>query len=129
LGGGRIGGVGGGSGPRIPGPAMPLPPGPGVEDRLRGRSPNRDIAACVSTEPDPHLRELADDGGGGYFELHSTDNLAATFSRVAEELHQQYMLAFTASALDGRTHKIEVRMREPGLTARARKSYLAAADR
>jgi hypothetical protein len=100
-----------------------------VEDKLRGRVPDHDFTSCVGTEPDPHLRELADEGGGGYFELHSTDNLAATFSRIAEELHQQYMLAFTAPVLDGKTHKIDVKLREPGLTARARKSYLAPADR
>jgi hypothetical protein len=52
-----------------------------------------------------------------------------TFKRIAEELHHQYLLAFTAEALDGKTHTLDVRLRQPGLTARARKSYVAAVEK
>ncbi len=75
--------------------------------------------------PDPGVKTLADETGGGYFELLDTDNLGPTFTRVAEELHRQYLLAFSAPRLDGRLHKLEVRVRQPSMTARARKSYLA----
>jgi hypothetical protein len=66
--------------------------------------------------------------GGGYFELTSTANLTPTFTRVVEELHHQYALAFSPEKLDGKTHKIEVRLKDASLTARARKSYVAKAD-
>ena len=77
-------------------------------------------------KPDPGLRTLADEGGGGYFELRPTGDLSAAFARVADELHRQYLLGFVPAALDGTVHTIEVRVRRPDLTARARKSYLAA---
>lgn len=76
-------------------------------------------------KPDPGLAKIATDTGGGYFELTSTDDLSSTFTRVVEELHRQYALAFTPEKLDGKTHKIEVRLRDRFLTARTRKTYIA----
>ena len=83
----------------------------------------------VRTRPDRGLRRLADETGGGYFELKKTDELAPTFTRVAQELHSQYTLGFTPTVLDGREHKLVVRMKEPGMTARARRSYIASPER
>lgn len=80
------------------------------------------------TRPDRGLKRLAEETGGGYFELERTDELGATFTRVAQELHSQYVLAFVPQTLDGKVHELEVRLTRPGLTARARKSYLAKAD-
>ena len=71
----------------------------------------------------------ADETGGGYFELKKTSDLAPTFTRVAQELHSQYVLGFAPAQLDNRVHKLTVRVKQAGMTARARKSYLAAADR
>ena len=76
------------------------------------------------TRPDRGLRRLAEETGGGYFELKSTDALGETFTRVAQELRAQYVLGFSPKVLDGKVHKLEVRTRQ-GLTARARRSYLA----
>jgi Ca-activated chloride channel family protein len=75
--------------------------------------------------PDKGLQTIADQTGGGYFELTGTADLASTFRRVAEELHRQYVLGFAPHALDGKTHKLEVRVRDPSLKVRARKSYIA----
>ena len=61
----------------------------------------------IRTRPDRGLRKLSDETGGGYFELKRTDELGPTFTRVAQELHSQYSLAFTP-ATDGRVHKLEV---------------------
>jgi Ca-activated chloride channel family protein len=81
------------------------------------------------TQPDRALRRLADDTGGGYFELKKTDELAPTFTRVAQELHSLYALGFTPSTLDGKEHKLDVRVKQPGMNARARKTYIASPDR
>ena len=81
----------------------------------------------VNEKPDAGLRRLADETGGGYFELESNTDLVPTFTRVAQELHSQYVLGFEPAALDGHVHKIEVRLRRAGMTARARRSYMAAA--
>jgi Ca-activated chloride channel homolog len=80
-------------------------------------------------KPDPGLARLAGASGGGYFELTRANDLLATFGRVAEELHHQYALGFEPQKLDGKTHKLEVRVRAPGATARARKSYVATRER
>lgn len=79
----------------------------------------------VRTRPDRRLRRLAEETGGGYFELEKTADLAPTFTRVAQELHSQYLLGFSPEVLDGKVHTIEVRVKRPGLTARARRSYVA----
>jgi VWFA-related protein len=121
--GGRIG-IG-----RIPPPLPPV----GVGGISRPRDPRKlpdpaDMtwsSGCSNPGPDPNLRTLADRAGGGYFELRGTHDLASTFARVADELHHQYLLAFAPPALDGKVHKLDVRLKDPGLTVRARRTYLA----
>jgi Ca-activated chloride channel family protein len=82
-------------------------------------------AQRVRTSPDRGLRRLAEETGGGFFVLKKRDELGSTFTRVAQELHSQYVLGFTPETLDGKVHKLEVRVKKPGLTARARRSYVA----
>lgn len=83
----------------------------------------------VRSQPDGGLRKIADETGGGYFELKKTADLAPTFTRVAQELHAQYVMGFTPTELDGKIHKLSVRIKKPGMTARARRSYVAAANK
>src|SRR3954468_8848663 len=80
----------------------------------------------VRSKPDRGLRKLAEDTGGGYFELKRTADLGETFTRVAQELHSQYVLGFSPEALDSKVHKLEVRVKKGGMNARARKTYVAA---
>jgi VWFA-related protein len=77
-------------------------------------------------KPDPGLQVLAQASGGGYFELTATADLAPTFARVADELHRQYLIGFVPEKLDGKSHKLEVRVKGAGLSVRARRSYIAA---
>src|SRR5262245_12878627 len=109
-GGGGFGGFGGGRG------------GHGGFGGLGGRPMQAD-------KPDDGLPKLAAATGGGYFELTSTDDLASTFTRVADELHHQYALGFTPTNLDGKMHKLQVHVTESGATVRARQSYKATAPR
>jgi Ca-activated chloride channel family protein len=80
----------------------------------------------VRSSPDKGLKKLAEDTGGGYFELKRTADLGATFTRVAQELHSQYVLGFSPEGLDGKVHKLDVRVKKSGMSARARKTYVAA---
>lgn len=129
------GGSRGGRGGRIGGGRIRIPigrgriglPGTGGLPRPVPTRPYVPTGRCVPSAPDPDLRELAAEGGGGYFELHRTDDLGATFARVAEELHRQYLLAFPATARDGRVHTLDVRVRREGMHVRARQSYVAPA--
>ena len=82
----------------------------------------------VRSQPDKGLKKIADETGGGYFQLRRTDDLGPTFSRVAQELHSQYTLGFAPTVLDGREHKLELRLNNPGFIARARKSYVASKE-
>ena len=78
--------------------------------------------------PDPGLPTIAAETGGGYFELTRVEDLKSTFARVADELHRQYVLGFEPAKLDDKTHKLEIKIKKPGMKARARKSYRASRD-
>ena len=101
--------------------------------RRGGRNPMMNNPGVFQPQPeepkvDRGLPRIAAETGGGYFELTSANNLSSTFVRIADELHRQYALAFTPENLDGKTHKLEVRIRRPGVVARARKTYVARKD-
>ena len=81
------------------------------------------------TRPDRGLKKLAEETGGGYFELKKTAELAPTFTRVAAELHSLYTLGFTPGVFDNKEHKLEVKLKQTGQIARARRSYVASQDR
>jgi Ca-activated chloride channel family protein len=70
----------------------------------------------IHSKPDGALKGLAAETGGGYFELDNTIDLTPTFTKIALELHTQYVLGFT------------VRVNRPGVTIRARRNYLASSD-
>ncbi len=83
------------------------------------------IAGMPETRPAKGLKKLAEVTGGGYFELTRAADLNATFTRVADELHRQYVLGFSPAAMDDKVHTLEVRVKPSGMTVRARRSYLA----
>lgn len=93
----------------------------GLRTRYRG-GPG---GSMIEGRPDRHLKRLSEHTGGGYFELSRATELNSTFTRVADELHRQYLLAIPAQS-DGKLHTLSVRVKTPGMTVRARKSYTAA---
>jgi VWFA-related protein len=122
----RSGPIGGGPGVDVFGPGNRGGDGRGGDGRTGGGETFS--SPCRSSGPDPGLKLLADVGGGAYFELHGTDDLGAALARVAEELHHQYTIGFTAAQLDGNVHTLDVRVTRPHVTVRARKSYVAARE-
>ena len=78
-------------------------------------------------KPDAGLATLAGETGGGYFEVTKMTDLAASFKRVADELHHQYVIGFAPTLLDGKTHHLAVKVKS-GLAVRARRTYLAARE-
>lgn len=104
----------------------------GVGMRSRGRRPpNPGIgpgglqAMLLADMPDPGLARVAEETGGGYSEIGFGQDLGAAFAQVADELHSQYLIGFAPPKRDGKVHDIDVRLAQKGLTARARKSYVA----
>ncbi|HEY7475340.1 MAG TPA: VWA domain-containing protein [Vicinamibacterales bacterium] len=108
-----------------------------VQFRPRLRQPDIEIPlsqglrAMLSTDmrrerhPTESLRRLAMETGGGHFMLTERDDVNSTFTRVASELHQQYVLGFSLQKFDGKPHALDVLVSRPGLVVRARKNYLA----
>ncbi len=70
------------------------------------------------------LNILTDATGGGRMEVPDDADLPATFARIAEELRHQYLIGFVPRILDGKTHRIEVRLNRPDATVRARSQYV-----
>jgi VWFA-related protein len=126
--GGRIGGRQPPGSPGIPvGPGgirLPRPPA-GTFPPATPRRYDAGPEPCRPTAPAPELKALADESGGGYFPLDDGADLRSTFSRVADELHRQYLLAFAPAARDGRRHLLRVRVRGSDMRVRARTSYVA----
>jgi Ca-activated chloride channel family protein len=86
-----------------------------------------DGAKQTRSSPDRRLKRLSEETGGGFFLLKRKDELGSTFTRVAQELHSQYLLGFSPTVLDGKVHKLDVKVKRAGVSPRARKSYVATA--
>ena len=84
--------------------------------------------SVVRSKPDGILSRFANETGGGFFDLKKNADLGASFTRIAQELRSQYLLGFSPTALDGKVHRLEVRVKRPGLKARSRRSYVASAE-
>lgn len=99
---------------------------PGLEWDILGAGTNQLTRQRSRGQPTPTqiLRGLAAQTGGLHFTLLPQDDVNATFTQVATELHQQYLLGFQPAA-DGRVHQIDVRVRHPRMQVRARKFYVA----
>ena len=85
-------------------------------------------AQRVRTRPDRGLKSLAEETGGGFFDLKKKDELGPAFTRIAQELRSQYVLGFAPPVADGKVHKLDVKVKRPGMTARGRKSYVASSQ-
>jgi VWFA-related protein len=71
------------------------------------------------------IKTIARRSGGRAVELGTNEELAKALTAIADELHHQYLIGFTPAAFDGKSHKIEVRMKIPELTVRSREQYVA----
>jgi Ca-activated chloride channel family protein len=84
--------------------------------------------SVVRSKPDSILNRFANETGGGFFDLKKDADLSSAFTRIAQELRSQYLLGFSPAALDGKVHKLEVRVKRPALKSRSRRSYVASAE-
>lgn len=72
------------------------------------------------------MERMAADTGGVAFNA-SNQNPKPAFDAIAEELHSLYEFGFhsTNPGRDGRFRKLEIRLKQPGLKARAKSGYYA----
>ena len=100
----------------------------GARPTQPGLGPGGLQAALAADLADPGLAMVAEQTGGGYAEIRFGQDLGAAFTRVADELHSQYLLGFAPPRRDGKVHDLDVRVATKGLKARARKGYVAPKD-
>jgi VWFA-related protein len=72
------------------------------------------------------LRAIALDTGG--FSVLNTNEFASAFDRIIQENSSYYLLGYYPSndKRDGRLRRVDVKVKRPGLTVRARSGYVAA---
>ncbi len=77
--------------------------------------------------PDNDFDMLCRQTGGRVFMVTSLSELTTGFAQLEAELRAQYVLSYYSSneARDGRFRRIEVRVKRPGVTVRARSGYYA----
>ncbi len=89
----------------------------------RGGSP-------VPREGRKALERIARETGGGYFDLTAAETLEKIYSRIENELRNQYSLGFTPVPSRGKNRpgyrKIRVSVKRKGVTVRARDGYYSA---
>lgn len=78
-----------------------------------------------------YMNLLAEKSGGRPFFADNVEHLKATFARIAQELRQQYSIGFYPKhdAGDGGAREIKVRIDQPGVVVRTRRSYVFKAPR
>ncbi len=72
---------------------------------------------------DRSLRALARGTGGALFRLEDGLTPQTVSTTITSELHHQYLLGFEPPASDGSSRRIDVRVKRPGVTVRARQRY------
>ena len=85
----------------------------------RGGSP-------VPREGRKALERIAKETGGGFFDLTAEETLAKIYSRIEDELRNQYSLGFTPVRTRPGYRKIRVSVKRKGLTVQARDGYYPA---
>jgi VWFA-related protein len=104
-----------------------------------GITPGRDVSEQGVPDPDntipepslttvgrlQDLRSLAETTGG--FAIVNTNNYTDAYERVVRENSSYYVIGFSTSTphTDGRFHKVEIKVKRPGLQVRSRGGYLA----
>ena len=89
----------------------------GIDARGQAAAPDLDVGA---------LRRLTDPSGGMTQVVRSDDAVPAAVARIADELSHQYLIGFKPGrGLDGKVHRLEVRVSACACEVRARQAYVA----
>ena len=71
-------------------------------------------------------RELSGATGGRLIEIESAKDIDATFRGILEEFRQRYLISYSPQGVvPGGWHRLDVRVKNRGLTVRARPGYLS----
>ena len=73
------------------------------------------------------LEQISKETGGGFFEVSKKQPIEEIYSRIQEELRNQYSLGYTPDKTAAGYHKISVTVKEKGLLVQARDGYYGGA--
>jgi VWFA-related protein len=80
--------------------------------------------AAADARQSSSLKSLADATGGDVLKVKSSSGLRAAFQKILQEFRSRYVLAYTPSGIPlGGFHTVDVRVRQRGLTVKARPGY------
>jgi Ca-activated chloride channel family protein len=89
----------------------------------------QDAKTGVRVRPGAALAWFATMTGGLYVADDGTQPAPGPLlERLLADLHGRYTLGFTPPMRDGKTHALEIRVKRPGLTLRARRTFIAPAS-
>jgi VWFA-related protein len=71
------------------------------------------------------LQRIAEETGGGYFEVSGKKTLGDIYTSIEDELRNQYSLGFTPDKGSPGFHRLHVTVKDKGLIAQARTGYYA----
>lgn len=101
-------------------------PGAAQADALTKKRSDAVVYAIVTWgSPEPRfLRDLTKTSGGDLFEIESTRDLTAAFTRVFDEFRRRYLVSYPPRGVEsGGWHRLQVRVKRPGASVRARPGY------
>jgi len=73
------------------------------------------------------MKELADNGGGSFYECEKLEDLAGAYERVVRDLGMVYTLSYRPSnkVRDGSWRAIRINVDRPNAVARGKRGYYA----
>lgn len=74
------------------------------------------------------LQQISKETGGGFFEVSKKQTVEQIYSRIEEELRNQYSLGYTPDKADPGYHKITLAVKQKGLIVQARDGYYASGE-
>jgi Ca-activated chloride channel family protein len=100
---------------------------PGSDDpfAMGGAGATRTLTGPRPETAPADLARLANRTGGSLHELRDYGQVQAAFKTIVDELHLQYLLGFVPTKSDGKRHRLDVRVKRPGVSVRAREAYVA----
>ena len=97
-----------------------------LNTRYQALSP-KDTQPEAFDEAYDRMREMADAGGGIFYEVNRLEDLAGAYERVVADLGTVYSLAYepTNKTRDGKWRAIRIRVNRPNAVARGKRGYYA----
>ena len=74
------------------------------------------------------LQQISRETGGGFFEVSKKQPVEQIYSRIEEELRNQYSLGYTPDKADPGYHRITLAVKQKGLIVQSRDGYYASGD-